>query len=125
MPYLTVDSSGPKHLNIKLTRSKFESLVSDLIKRTVEPCKKAINDADVKKSDIQEVILVGGMTRMPKVLQYLCIFSMNKIVCENRVMHFRIFQCHELFERILSFILICRVISYCYVASLLISFRYI
>ena len=51
-----------------MTRAKFESLVSDLIKRTVEPCKKAINDADVKKSDIQEVILVGGMTRMPKVL---------------------------------------------------------
>ncbi|KAG8193911.1 hypothetical protein JTE90_011466 [Oedothorax gibbosus] len=67
LPYLTVDASGPKHMNMKLTRAKFESLVGDLIKRTMEPCKKAINDADVKKSDIQEVILVGGMTRMPKV----------------------------------------------------------
>ncbi|KFM81131.1 Stress-70 protein, mitochondrial, partial [Stegodyphus mimosarum] len=67
LPYLTVDASGPKHMNMKLTRAKFESLVSDLIKRTVDPCKKAINDADVKKTDIQEVILVGGMTRMPKV----------------------------------------------------------
>lgn len=67
LPYLTVDASGPKHLNMKLSRAKLESLVGDLIKRTVEPCKKAINDADVKKSDIQEVILVGGMTRMPKV----------------------------------------------------------
>lgn len=67
LPYLTVDASGPKHMNIKLTRAKFESLVSDLIKRTVEPCKKAITDADVKKTDIQDVILVGGMTRMPKV----------------------------------------------------------
>ncbi|XP_054716221.1 heat shock protein hsp-6-like [Uloborus diversus] len=67
LPYLTVDQSGPKHMNMKLTRAKFESLVADLIKRTVEPCKKAITDADVKKTDIQEVILVGGMTRMPKV----------------------------------------------------------
>lgn len=71
LPYLTVDASGPKHLNVKLSRSKFESLVSDLIKRTVEPCKKAITDADVKKTDIQEVILVGGMTRMPKV-SFIC-----------------------------------------------------
>ncbi|CAL1274810.1 unnamed protein product [Larinioides sclopetarius] len=68
-PYLTVDASGPKHLNIKLSRSQFENLVADHIKRTVEPCKKAIKDADVKISDIQEVILVGGMTRMPKVQQ--------------------------------------------------------
>ncbi|CAL1274814.1 unnamed protein product [Larinioides sclopetarius] len=69
LPYLTVDASGPKHLNIKLSRSQFENLVADHIKRTVEPCKKAIKDADVKISDIQEVILVGGMTRMPKVQQ--------------------------------------------------------
>ncbi|GIX93151.1 stress-70 protein, mitochondrial [Caerostris darwini] len=67
LPYLTVDASGPKHLNIKLTRSQFENLVGDLIKRTVDPCQKAIKDADVKLSDIQDVILVGGMTRMPKV----------------------------------------------------------
>lgn len=62
-----MDSSGPKHMNLKLSRSKFESIVEDLIKRTVGPCQKALQDADVKKSDIGEVILVGGMTRMPKV----------------------------------------------------------
>lgn len=67
LPYLTMDASGPKHLNMKLTRSKFEQLVADLIKRTVEPCKKAMSDAEVQKSDIKEVILVGGMSRMPKV----------------------------------------------------------
>lgn len=67
LPYLTMDAGGPKHMNLKLSRSKFESLVADLIKRTIEPCKKAMKDADVKLSDIQEVILVGGMTRMPKV----------------------------------------------------------
>ncbi|KAF1587757.1 UNVERIFIED_CONTAM: Heat shock 70 kDa protein F, mitochondrial, partial [Eudyptes robustus] len=69
LPYITVDASGPKHLNIKLTRSKFEQLVSDLIKRTQEPCKKAMVDAEVKPSDIGEVLLVGGMSRMPKVQQ--------------------------------------------------------
>jgi len=67
LPYLTMDQSGPKHMNLKLTRSKFESLVEDLIKRTVGPCQKALQDAEVKKSDIGEVILVGGMSRMPKV----------------------------------------------------------
>ncbi|CAH0754520.1 unnamed protein product [Bemisia tabaci] len=69
LPYLTMDASGPKHMNLKLTRSKFESLVADLIKRTVAPCQKAIQDAEVGKSDISEVLLVGGMTRMPKVQQ--------------------------------------------------------
>uniref|UniRef100_A0A1W7RAB7 Heat shock 70 kDa protein n=1 Tax=Hadrurus spadix TaxID=141984 RepID=A0A1W7RAB7_9SCOR len=67
LPYLTVDSSGPKHLNIKLTRAKFESLVQDIIKKTIEPCKKAMQDAEIKKTDVGDVILVGGMTRMPKV----------------------------------------------------------
>nr|NVI74601.1 heat shock protein cognate 5 [Cucujiformia] len=67
LPYLTMDASGPKHMNLKLTRSQFENLVADLIKRTVEPCKKAIKDAEVNTKDIGEVILVGGMTRMPKV----------------------------------------------------------
>lgn len=67
LPYLTMDSSGPKHMNLKLTRAKFESLVGDLIKRTVEPCKKALRDAEVQGRDIGEVILVGGMTRMPRV----------------------------------------------------------
>src|SRR5438132_2433753 len=67
LPYVTADASGPKHLNIKLTRAKFESLVDELIERTIEPCKIAIKDAGVSVNDISDVILVGGMTRMPKV----------------------------------------------------------
>uniref|UniRef100_A0A915BBZ0 Uncharacterized protein n=1 Tax=Parascaris univalens TaxID=6257 RepID=A0A915BBZ0_PARUN len=67
LPYLTMDASGPKHMNLKLTRAKFEQLVSELIKRTIEPCRKAMHDAEVKPSDIREILLVGGMTRMPKV----------------------------------------------------------
>src|ERR1700748_1840039 len=67
LPYITADASGPKHLNIKLTRAQLDALVEDLIQRTVEPCKKALKDAGLKASEIQEVILVGGMTRMPKV----------------------------------------------------------
>lgn len=67
LPYVTADATGPKHLNIKLTRAKLESLVDELIARTIEPCKIAIKDAGVSVSDIQDVILVGGMTRMPKV----------------------------------------------------------
>jgi molecular chaperone DnaK len=67
LPFITADSSGPKHLNIKLTRAKLESLVEDLIERTVEPCKTALKDAGLSAADIDEVILVGGMTRMPKV----------------------------------------------------------
>jgi molecular chaperone DnaK len=67
LPYITADASGPKHLNVKLTRSKLESLVDELITRSIEPCKTALKDAGVSASDIDEVILVGGMTRMPKV----------------------------------------------------------
>src|SRR5262249_13111255 len=67
LPYITADQTGPKHLSIKLTRAKLESLVEDLIERTVEPCRIAIKDAGVKLSDVSDVILVGGMTRMPKV----------------------------------------------------------
>ena len=67
LPFITADQTGPKHLNIKLTRAKLESLVDDLIDRTVAPCEKALADAGLKASDISEVILVGGMTRMPKV----------------------------------------------------------
>ncbi|CAM5210077.1 Chaperone protein DnaK OS=Castellaniella defragrans OX=75697 GN=dnaK PE=2 SV=1 [Castellaniella defragrans] len=67
LPYITADASGPKHLNLKITRSKLEALVEDLIERTIEPCRVAIKDAGVKVSDIDDVILVGGMTRMPKV----------------------------------------------------------
>ena len=67
LPYITADASGPKHMNLKLTRSKFESLTSHLIERTRKPCEKAIKDANVSLKDISEVILVGGMTRVPKV----------------------------------------------------------
>jgi molecular chaperone DnaK len=67
LPYITADQSGPKHLSIKITRAKFEALVEDLIERTIEPCRIAIKDASVKLSDISDVILVGGQTRMPKV----------------------------------------------------------
>lgn len=67
LPYVTADASGPKHLNIKITRAKLESLVEDLIKRTIEPCKIALKDAGFSASDIDDVILVGGQTRMPKV----------------------------------------------------------
>ncbi|VAW95949.1 Chaperone protein DnaK [hydrothermal vent metagenome] len=67
LPYVTADASGPKHLNIKITRSKLESLVDDLVARTIEPCKKALNDADLSASEIDDVILVGGQSRMPKV----------------------------------------------------------
>ncbi|WP_341754526.1 molecular chaperone DnaK [Candidatus Tisiphia endosymbiont of Dioctria rufipes] len=69
LPYITADSSGPKHLNIKFTRAKLESLVATLIDDTIEPCKKSLKDAGLKASDIQEVVLVGGMTRMPKVIE--------------------------------------------------------
>ncbi|WP_372422376.1 molecular chaperone DnaK [Salinarimonas chemoclinalis] len=67
LPYITADASGPKHLALKLSRAKFESLVDDLIQRTVEPCKKALKDAGLNAGQIDEVVLVGGMTRMPKV----------------------------------------------------------
>ncbi|XVN42993.1 MAG: molecular chaperone DnaK [Candidatus Rickettsia vulgarisii] len=69
LPYITADASGPKHLNIKFSRAKLESLVANLIEETIEPCKKALKDAGLKASDIQEVVLVGGMTRMPKVIE--------------------------------------------------------
>ena len=69
LPFITADASGPKHLNIKLTRAKLESLVEDLIQRTIEPCKIALKDAKLTTSDIKDVILVGGMSRMPKVIE--------------------------------------------------------
>ncbi len=69
LPFITADASGPKHMVIKLTRAKLEQLVADLIQRTIEPCRKALADAGVSAKDIQEVVLVGGMTRMPKVIQ--------------------------------------------------------
>ncbi|MGD9583948.1 MAG: molecular chaperone DnaK [Lysobacterales bacterium] len=67
LPYITADASGPKHLTIKLTRAKLEALVDDLVRKTIEPCKIALNDAKLKIGDVHEVILVGGMTRMPRV----------------------------------------------------------
>ncbi|MGL4825713.1 MAG: molecular chaperone DnaK [Alphaproteobacteria bacterium] len=69
LPFITADASGPKHLNIKLTRARLETLVADLVERTIEPCKKALKDAGVQASEIREVILVGGMTRMPKIME--------------------------------------------------------
>ena len=66
LPYVTADASGPKHLNVKLTRAKLESLVEDLINKTITPCEKALKDAGLSSSDINEVILVGGQTRMPE-----------------------------------------------------------
>lgn len=74
LPYVTADASGPKHLNIKLTRAKLESLVEDLVKKTIEPCRIALNDAGLRAGDISEVILVGGQTRMPKVGQAVAEF---------------------------------------------------
>ena len=68
LPFITADTSGPKHLTVKLTRAKLESLVEDFVKRTIDPCKAALKDAGVKASDIDEVVLVGGMTRMPKII---------------------------------------------------------
>jgi molecular chaperone DnaK len=68
LPYITADASGPKHLNMKITRAKLESLVDELVERTIEPCRLAMKDAGVKASEIDDVILVGGMSRMPKVL---------------------------------------------------------
>jgi molecular chaperone DnaK len=68
LPYITADQSGPKHLTMKITRAKFESLVEDLIEKTIEPCRLALKDAGLKVSEVDDVILVGGMTRMPKVV---------------------------------------------------------
>jgi len=69
LPYITADASGPKHLNVKITRSKLEQLVGDLVERTIKPCDNALKDAGLKASEIDEIILVGGMTRMPKVVE--------------------------------------------------------
>ena len=71
LPYITADASGPKHLSVKLTRAKLESLVEDLVKRTIEPCRIALKDAGLSASDVAEVILVGGQTRMPLVQKYV------------------------------------------------------
>ena len=69
LPFITADASGPKHLNIKLSRSKFETLVAELVERSIEPCKQALKDAGLSAGEVNDVILVGGMTRMPKVIE--------------------------------------------------------
>src|SRR4029078_5275705 len=69
LPFITADKSGPKHLTMKLTRAKLESLVDDLIQKTIGPCANALKDAGLKAAEIDEVVLVGGMTRMPKVVE--------------------------------------------------------
>src|SRR5690606_18938565 len=69
LPFITADASGPKHLNIKLTRAKLESLVDDLIRNTTGPLKAALKDAGLKASDIDDIVMVGGMTRMPKIVE--------------------------------------------------------
>ena len=74
LPYITADATGPKHMSIKLSRAKLESLVDDLIKNTIGPCKKALKDAKVKAADVAEVIMVGGMSRMPKVIEVVSAF---------------------------------------------------
>ena len=66
LPYITMDATGPKHLVLKITRAKFESLVEELIERSIEPCRMALKDAGLKPADIDDVILVGGQSRMPK-----------------------------------------------------------
>ena len=68
LPFITADKTGPKHINLKMTRAKLEALVEDLISRTIPPCKTALKDAGISASDIDEIVLVGGMTRMPKVI---------------------------------------------------------
>lgn len=83
-----MDASGPKHMSLKLTRSKFESLVDSLIKRTIAPCNKAMQDAEVTRNDIGEVLLVGGMTRMPKVCSHFSaapLLSGVIFVCDNEL----------------------------------------
>jgi molecular chaperone DnaK len=74
LPYITADASGPKHLALKLSRAKFEQLVDDLVQKTIEPCRKALKDAGVSAGDIDEVVLVGGMTRMPKIQEVVKTF---------------------------------------------------
>src|SRR3989440_8083254 len=69
LPFITADQTGPKHLTLKLTRAKLEALVDDLIQKTVDPCRAALKDAGVSAGQIDEVVLVGGMTRMPKVIE--------------------------------------------------------
>ena len=91
LPFITADQSGPKHLNIKVTRSKLETLVDDLVQKTIGPCEAALKDAGMSAGEIDEIVLVGGMTRMPKVIETVKTFfgkEPNKIgraSCRERV----------------------------------------
>ena len=69
LPFITADASGPKHLTLKMNRSDLEKLVDDLVKRTIDPCRAALKDAGISANEIDEVVLVGGMTRMPKIIE--------------------------------------------------------
>ena len=69
LPFITADKTGPKHVNLKFTRAKLEALVQDLVERTLEPCKTALKDSGFSAAEINEVVLVGGMTRMPKIIE--------------------------------------------------------
>ena len=89
LPFLTMDSSGPKHMTLQLTRAKFEALTAHLVERTEGPCQKAIKDADVSRGDITDVILVGGMSRMPRVSACVCVcvcmcVRVQLIVCPTK-----------------------------------------
>ena len=79
LPFITADATGPKHMNSKITRAQFEALVDPLISRTIDPCKNCLKDADISKSDIHEIILVGGMSRMPKVQETVENFFGKKV----------------------------------------------
>ena len=81
LPFITADQSGPKHLTLKLSRSKLESLVEDLVQRTIAPCKEALKDAGINASEIDEVVLVGGQTRMPKIRETVQDFSKKNQIC--------------------------------------------
>jgi molecular chaperone DnaK len=88
LPFITADASGPKHLNLKITRAKFESLVDELIQRSIKPCETALKDAGVSKGDITDVVLVGGMTRMPKVQETVKTFfgkDPNKVLTQMKL----------------------------------------
>ena len=92
LPYITADQSGPKHLGIKITRAKFESLVEDLIDRTIEPCRVAIKDAGIQVSDISDVILVGGQTRMPKVQDKVKAFF-GRVITSYSIHYTKLYEC--------------------------------
>ena len=80
LPFITADKTGPKHINLKMTRAKLEALVEDLIARTIPPCKTALKDAGISANDIDEIVMVGGMTRMPKVIEEVKTFLAKNLI---------------------------------------------